>query len=96
MNTALGLKFIRRLCLPEKIPDDFWGFHQLDDEYIAVFTYKNGQSEEVLPVTGCWTAYFVSTKTFQIERSMGIVRKFGYLVRYERGFLVLGLRDNDM
>jgi hypothetical protein len=91
MNSALDTTFIRHMRFPSYRRDGFteMSYPQLDDEYIAVFIRtESGTCES----EGWWTVYFVSTKTFQVERSLSVALKYGYEPRYERGFLVLQSR----
>jgi len=91
MNSALDMTFIRHMRFPSYRRDGFteMSYPQLDDEYIAVFIRtESGTCES----EGWWTVYFVSTKTFQVERSLSVALKYGYEPRYERGFLVLQSR----
>jgi hypothetical protein len=86
MNSAFERTFIRHLRFPSYETGDFeeFGYAEMDDEYIAVFTRTvRGRSER------WWTVYFVSTKTFEIRRSLSIALKYGCEPQYERGFLVL-------
>jgi hypothetical protein len=90
MNTADDLEFVRSLHFPESIQERrAWGILEMDDEYIAVLIQiERGETRD----TRWFTVYFISTKTFQIERSLSIVCKS--IPQYERGFLVTRLSDS--
>jgi hypothetical protein len=97
MNTAHDLKFVRSLHFPASTPTSLpnrllpWEMLEMDDEYIAVMM----QAEHETAEDGSWfTVYFISTKTFQIERSLSTVRKYNSTPRYERGFLVVPSSDS--
>jgi hypothetical protein len=85
MNSAFDRTFIGHFRFPSYNRDDYIEveYAQMDDEYIAVFMKTELGSK------GWWTVYFVSTKTFEVERSLSIARKYGRRPQYERGFLVL-------
>ena len=92
MNSAFDMTFLRYLKFPSYREDGFVesGYAEMDDEYVVVFIWSgHGSCISV----GWWTVYFVSTKTFQVERSLSITRKYGFQPRYERGFLVIQSRD---
>jgi hypothetical protein len=93
MNTAHDLKFVGSLNFPESIPNRSipWGILEMDDEYIAVSIQVEHEAAED---RRWFTVYFISTKTFQIERSLSIVCKHYFTPRYERGFLVTRLSDS--
>jgi hypothetical protein len=91
MNSAFDMTFIDYLKFPSYRGDGFVesGYAVMDDEHVVVFIWTGHGS---CVSDGWWTVYFVSTKTFQVERSLSIARKYGF-ERYERGFLVFQSRD---
>ena len=90
MNSAFDRTFICHLRFPSYKRDGFaeTGYAKMDDEYVVVFIITGHGRPE-----GWCTVYFVSTKTFEVERSLSIARKYDHNPRYQRGFLVLQSRD---
>ena len=74
MNSALDMKFFRKLHFLENIPIKSlkWEVLEMDDEYIAVSVHVEHERAEDGQRT---TVYLVSTITLEIERSLSNARK---------------------